>query len=125
MKKPELYDAINKAGGRSFDVSYNEYLIRDEESYIKHTRWGIGLGENDVVIHGEPEDKPEWKDVKKAMDELEAEYATFEYQRNRKPEYPAIEDQLDLLYHEGVDGWKKVIKETKDKYPKPESIDGN
>ena len=37
----------------------------------------------------------------------------------RKLEYPAIEDQLDLLYHEGIEGWKKIIKETKDKYPKP------
>ena len=31
------------------------------------------------------------------------------------------EDQLDLLYHSGLDGWKAKIKETKDKYPKPSS----
>lgn len=125
MKKPELHDAINKAGRRDFDVSYSEDLVKDEESYIKHTRWGVGLDHNLTVINGEPEDKPKWEDVKKAMDELEAEYASFEFQRNRKPEYPKIEDQLDLLYHKGVEGWKEEIQKVKDKYPKPESVDGN
>ena len=26
--------------------------------------------------------------------------------------------QLDKIYHDGIDEWKKVIKVTKDKYPK-------
>ena len=30
-----------------------------------------------------------------------------------------IKDQLDLIYHSGIDAWKDKIKETKDKYPKP------
>ena len=38
--------------------------------------------------------------------------------KNRKAEYPAIEDQLDDIYHNGIDGWKTTIKATKDKYPK-------
>jgi hypothetical protein len=29
-------------------------------------------------------------------------------------------DQLDKIYHEGIDEWKKTIKAVKDKYPKPE-----
>jgi len=32
--------------------------------------------------------------------------------------YPSIGEQLDILYHQGYDGWKAVIKEVKDKYPK-------
>jgi hypothetical protein len=35
-----------------------------------------------------------------------------------KNAYPPIEDQLDMIYHEGVDAWKLKIKEVKDKYPK-------
>ena len=38
--------------------------------------------------------------------------------KNRKAEYPPIEDQLDDIYHNGIDGWKTTIKATKDKYPK-------
>jgi hypothetical protein len=41
-----------------------------------------------------------------------------EYQYKRKNEYPSINDQLDDIYHNGIDGWKKTIKAVKDKYPK-------
>ena len=37
----------------------------------------------------------------------------------REQEYPSLVDQLDLIYHSGIDAWKAKIKETKDKYPKP------
>ena len=37
---------------------------------------------------------------------------------NRANDYPSIADQLDRIYHSGIDEWKKVIKATKDKYPK-------
>ena len=37
---------------------------------------------------------------------------------NRANSYPSIADQLDKIYHSGIDEWKKVIKATKDKYPK-------
>ena len=50
--------------------------------------------------------------------ELQTDYNNKEYQRNRAAEYPSIEDQLDDLYHNGIDGWKATIKKVKDKYPK-------
>jgi len=37
---------------------------------------------------------------------------------NRANHYPSVKDQLDKIYHSGIDEWKKVIKATKDKYPK-------
>jgi len=37
---------------------------------------------------------------------------------NRENDYPSIKDQLDKIYHSGIDEWKKVIKATKDKFPK-------
>ena len=41
------------------------------------------------------------------------------YADQRKKEYPPIEDQLDKIYHEGIDAWKAdMIKPVKDKYPK-------
>ena len=41
-----------------------------------------------------------------------------EYKYKRKSEYPSIVDQLDDIYHNGIDGWKETIKAVKDKYPK-------
>jgi hypothetical protein len=41
-----------------------------------------------------------------------------QYKYDRANEYPSIEDQLDDIYHNGIDGWKTTIKAVKDKYPK-------
>ena len=40
------------------------------------------------------------------------------YTEARREEYPSIEDQLDKIYHSGVNAWKADIKVIKDKYPK-------
>ena len=40
------------------------------------------------------------------------------YTDARREEYPPIVDQLDKIYHSGVDAWKADIKVIKDKYPK-------
>ena len=57
-------------------------------------------------------------DIETKMAELETEYVNNKYQRDRAAEYPSIKDQLDDIYHNGVDGWKTTIKAVKDKYPK-------
>lgn len=71
-----------------------------------------------LVIHNSNYEKPTktWleSELKKAQDEYDAQ----EYAINRATEYPAIPDQLDEIYHNGIDSWKAVIKVTKDKYPK-------
>ena len=57
-------------------------------------------------------------DIQAKQIELKAVYDALAYSRSREKEYPSIVDQLDDIYHTGIDGWKKTIKVTKDKYPK-------
>jgi len=57
-------------------------------------------------------------DIEAKVAEVQADYDAKDYQRKRATEYPSIKDQLDKIYHSGIDEWKKVIKTTKDKYPK-------
>ena len=57
-------------------------------------------------------------DIEAKIVELQAEYDANQYQRDRAKEYPSIADQLDDIYHNGIDAWKATIKITKDKYPK-------
>ena len=40
------------------------------------------------------------------------------YKYQRVAEYPSWHEQLDNIYHNGVDAWKADIKAIKDKYPK-------
>ena len=60
---------------------------------------------------------------KKANEDAEAkaeadEVAKWTYKEKRANEYPGFTDQLDDIYHNGIDGWKATIKAIKDKYPK-------
>ena len=43
----------------------------------------------------------------------------IQYTEDRSNNYPAIEEQLDQIYHEGIDAWKVTIKAIKDANPKP------
>ena len=54
--------------------------------------------------------------ARKSIDDA---YAAVKYKRDRAAEYPTWQDQLDKIYHSGVDAWKTDIKAIKDKYPKP------
>jgi len=84
-------------------------------------------------------DKPNWYDWKNINDgeiysnvkivkdgavmpteeEVNTKIAELQHQENRAADYPSIADQLDDIFHNGIDGWKATIQETKDKYPKP------
>ena len=44
--------------------------------------------------------------------------SVYDYYTLRKNDYPSVEQQLDILYHQGYDGWKEAVQLTKDKYPK-------
>ena len=57
--------------------------------------------------------------VKEARAAIDAEWAATKYQRDRKKEYPSWEDQLDKIYHSGIDAWKGDIKGINHTYPKP------
>ena len=50
---------------------------------------------------------------------VDEQYNKMLYIASRSNEYPSVVDQLDDIYHNGVDAWKATIKTTKDKYPKP------
>ena len=57
-------------------------------------------------------------DILAKQKELQTAYNNNAYQRSRAEAYPSMADQLDDIYHNGVDAWKATIKAVKDKYPK-------
>jgi len=62
--------------------------------------------------------EPTQSEIDTEIARLDAEYVANEYQRDRASEYPTVVDQLDDIFHNGIDGWKATIQTTKDKYPK-------
>ena len=81
------------------------------------------LGVSSFGLKGTPTTEAEFKaaftgTTSKTWAEIKAEADRIAYKNKRAVEYPSVVDQLDLIYHSGVDAWKAKIKETKDKYPK-------
>ena len=53
---------------------------------------------------------------------VQTEYDAKQYQRTRATNYPRIQEQLDMQYHDAVNGtttWKDWVKSIKDAHPKP------
>jgi hypothetical protein len=62
--------------------------------------------------------KPTEEELNIELKRLKDEYDSQQWSRDRATDYPAIADQLDDIFHNGIDGWKATIQLTKDKYPK-------
>ena len=104
--KPTTIDALRALGFS--DVS--GAIIDTEEGY------------KNLKIYSE-KPIPKWIEVSEKLSELQAEYEANQYQRDRAVAYPSIQDQLDMQYHDAVDGtttWKDAIAKVKSDNPKPE-----
>ena len=97
------------------------------EDYLITVRTGQWFGWSDstnkiyanLIVH-DGGSKPTEKECTDGLVALQAAWdAEFDsYKSKRRAEYPKTEDQLDDIYHNGIDGWKATIKAIKDKYPK-------
>ena len=68
------------------------------------------------------QDKPTEAEINAEIARLQAEYEAKQYQRDRAVAYPSIQEQLDLLYWDKVNGtnnWEAAIEAVKTEYPKP------
>ena len=97
-------------------------------TYLAEAIWNLtGSAEYNTSPQEDGTYTIEWLDEKTqpTKDEIDAEITRLQtefdaqlYARNRASEYPALSEQLDEIYHNGIDSWKATIKVTKDKYPK-------
>jgi hypothetical protein len=61
---------------------------------------------------------PDWTKVLTAVEVVAVPVIAPTYQELRAAAYPSIPDQLDLLYHGGMDAWKAAVAAVKSRYPK-------
>ena len=67
-------------------------------------------------------DRPTEEEINAELKRLQADYDSKQYQRDRAEQYPSIQDQLDMQYHDSVNGtttWKDAIAKVKAENPKP------
>ena len=96
------------------------YTISDAlQSLVPDAKWEMMFGEfkhlkwlsPDIAIPSEDE-------VLAELARIQAIENSREYLYKRGVAYPSIPDQLDLIFHEGIDAWKAKIQEVKDRFPK-------
>ena len=97
------------------------------EAYLVKVRTGQWFGWSDsknkiyanLIVH-DGGSKPSESDCTAGLKALQDAWdlENDSYKSKRRAEYPSIADQLDDIYHNGVDGWKATIKAVKDKYTK-------
>ena len=84
----------------------------------KNFSWDPKVGGYAGINYQDKDTCPSEAELNAEITRLDTEYSNKKYQRDRAAEYPSIVDQLDDIYHNGIDAWKATIKKTKDKYPK-------
>lgn len=77
-----------------------------------HMREGVLIWEDEEQV------EPTEEELTAEIARLQSDYDAQDYARNRAREYPSIQDQLDEIYHNGIDSWKAIIREVKDRFPK-------
>ena len=102
--KIKLYAAAN--GVNSIDFLTDVILEQSAGENPKIKTWNLSI------------DEPTVEQLNSFETDGNTEEALQTVLNNRAKEYPSIVDQLDDIYHNGIDAWKATIKITKDKYPK-------
>ena len=87
------------------------------QSLCPNAQWV--LRGNDLEWLDTEQTQPTEAEIQAEITRLQAEYEANEDQRQRASAYPSIADQLDKIYHEGIDAWKAQIAAVKQEYPKP------
>ena len=75
-----------------------------------------------ITIWREDFNQPTEEQIQAKIVELQAEYDSKQYQRDRAEQYPTIQEQLDMQYWDAVNGttkWKDAIAKVKTDNPKP------
>ena len=74
---------------------------------------------NAVTIRGDVAYDAEGNEVVYDESAVQAEIAKNAYKEQRAMAYPPLTEQLDYIYHNGIEAWKTdIINPVKAKYPK-------
>jgi len=94
------------------------------------TQWGFmsdADGGYEVTFHNPSSDDPTNAEIDVEVIRLKASYDSLAYSRTRATLFPALTDQLDLLFHDMTAGkgtktgeWYKAVALVKSDNPKPE-----
>ena len=93
-------------------------ITKNDAIHALHPTAGFTINGGEIVQWDSTDPQPTEEEIEIKIAELQYQEEVNVYQEKRKLEYPDWGDQLDKIYHSGIDAWKADIKTIKDKYPK-------
>jgi len=85
-------------------------MNKHEAIYATHTNVATIIGDDAFDANGNPVTYDETA--------VQAYIDAHAYIAKRQQAYPSIAEQLDLIYHQGLDAWKSAIQAVKEEFPK-------
>jgi hypothetical protein len=82
------------------------------------TQWALSGEEYSGLEWYDSTPKPTQADLDGQWAAVKAQIEANAYKEQRATAYPSIADQLDTIYHEGLDAWKATILAVKEEFPK-------
>ena len=79
---------------------------------------------DDLIILDDSKDTPTKKSLTDALSKAQSDFDNVAYIRNRRPAYPSIGDQLDMIYKDNLNSTtthKDAVEVVKTKWPKDNS----
>lgn len=105
---PKVHGYIQNKQSKA--ILWSGHMTQENAEHFLTSR-GLSVSDHTIVIDASD------IDVQGMIDTYDESLKT--YADKRRDEYPSIVDQLDKIYHDGIDSWKAdMIKPVKDKYPK-------
>ena len=105
--------------------NYPDYMVNEFDIVVALIGGCTKIGNEYILPEGKTLPSKEEIDAKRK--ELQADYDSKKYQRDRAASYPSLAEQFDLLYHDMTAGkgdktgeWYKAVNKVKTDNPKPE-----
>ena len=93
---------------------YENLIIHDPEAQSPENKAHHGIWSTE---------KPTQEFLESELQRMQDEFDAQDYARNRVRAYPSWQEQMDMQYHDAVDGtttWQDAVQAVKDAHPKPE-----
>ena len=131
----DLVEKLSKIDGYKHHGTSTRVIEPDENGIMKMVLDADGepvTVNRHISVHGT--DDMDEAEVKAVIDKYnvdypayaeakQAEFDALEYAREREDKYPSWQEQMDMQYHDAVDGtttWQDAVQAVKDANPKPE-----
>lgn len=101
-----------------------DYLLKAIKNLRPTCSFGVEDTYESLIWMCDEHEPPSKEEVEKEIIRLKEEYKNTQYQRDRKENYPTVEEQLDMLYHDILNDtlksgqWVHKISSIKSNYPK-------